>query len=401
MEPVAIEKERLLQTLQSRHSFIFNDLLSQSFIFISYLKNLSEFKLVDPDPLLYIPHVGRVIIDGVLQVGHNYEKQVRKRVNIIIKYDEAATMSGFVSLLRKLGISRLLDWNSHAMEKDLFSISNFFLSKSIETYSDLKDWLVSEDNRDCLLTARSGIGGNSSFKIGDKTADYFCVLVCQWDAVAVDSNIKEILSDAGISKKYNYHEMRSIVQLSALEMNIRPIDLDASIYNYSSLSSVSNKTQKNKITKPFSDRTEKSKTTESITDLAGNMPTQGDNFKGKVNDLSLYDAEGWLRRDIWFFKYSVNNNKKFGYPTRFNTIILVDTDGKDYELNFSKPDLENKVCLGTPGRLKPWYKKKGFNDTRVNPDEIVYFVYTGNGREFLILTEAEYKSGIAERLLEG
>lgn len=131
------------------------------------------------------------------------------------------------------------------------------------------------------------------------------------------------------------------------------------------------------------------------------MPIKGDVFEGKINDLCNYDASGWRRRDIWFYKNEIKRNEKFDYPTRNNTITLIDAEKKKYELNFSKPDFENWVCLGTPGRLKPWYKKKGFNDTRVNPDEIVYFVYTGNGREFLILTEAEYKSGIAERLLEG
>ena len=170
-------------------------------------------------------------MDAVLQVGHDYEKQVRKRVEYIKNYDEAVTVSGFLRILKKLGINELLDWNSPAMEIDLLAVGNFFANRGIETYSELKEWLKPEDNRDSLLSERSGLGGNSTFRVADKTADYFRVLVCHWDAVAVDSNIKAILENAGITSEYNYKEMRAIVQLAALEMNLRPIDLDASIYN--------------------------------------------------------------------------------------------------------------------------------------------------------------------------
>lgn len=87
------------------------------------------------------------------------------------------------------------------------------------------------------------------------------------------------------------------------------------------------------------------------------MPKKGDVFVGKINDLSQFDAAGWKRRDIWFYKNEINRNEKFDYPARKNTITLIDAEKKRYELNFSKPDLENKVCLGTPSHLKPWYKK--------------------------------------------
>jgi len=131
------------------------------------------------------------------------------------------------------------------------------------------------------------------------------------------------------------------------------------------------------------------------------MPKKGDVFVGKINDLSQFDAAGWKRRDIWFYKNEINRNEKFDYPARKNTITLIDAENNRYELNVTKPDEEKTVCLGTPSHLKPWYKKKGFDDTCVKPDEKVYFVYTGSGKEFLVLTEAEYTSGVAETLLEG
>ncbi len=113
-----------------------------------------------------------------------------------------------------------------------------------------------------------------------------------------------------------------------------------------------------------------------------------------VNDLRLKkdDADGWKRRDIWFFRHEINRREKFGYPTGNDQITLIDTDGYRYEMNFSKPDLGDKVCLGTPSRLKPWYRQKGFDDQVIRPNDRAYFEYTGHGTEFIMLTELEYRS---------
>jgi hypothetical protein len=121
------------------------------------------------------------------------------------------------------------------------------------------------------------------------------------------------------------------------------------------------------------------------------MPKKGDVFKGKINDLCQTDAYGWRRRDISFFKQKVNGVGKFGYPVPQQKIILIDTDNERYTLNFSKPNTNHTICLGTPSRLKPWYRKKGFNEKTVGQNEYIYFEYTGRGIEFIILTELEYR----------
>lgn len=131
----------------------------------------------------------------------------------------------------------------------------------------------------------------------------------------------------------------------------------------------------------------------------GSMPKRGETFVGKINDLSLWDATGWLRRDITIYKHELIRGEKFDYPTRHSHITLIDTDRERYELNFSKPETEDKVCLGTPSRLKPWYRKKGFDDKLINPNERIYFVYTGREREFIILTGQEYNLAKWKELL--
>jgi hypothetical protein len=128
---------------------------------------------------------------------------------------------------------------------------------------------------------------------------------------------------------------------------------------------------------------------------ANTMPSQGDAFRGQINDLSLDDAKGWRRRDIWFFKHELNRGESFGYPSQGDGIVLKDIEGERYELKFSKPDFQHKVCLGTPSKLKSWYQKKGFDYQSVKPTErVVFFEYTGHSNEFIILTEAEYNERI-------
>lgn len=124
----------------------------------------------------------------------------------------------------------------------------------------------------------------------------------------------------------------------------------------------------------------------------GSMPSAGAIFAGKINDLSQYDSKGWRRRDISFVKNEIKNDQKFGYPTRHQRITLIDSDGTQYKLNFSEPENDDSVCLGTPSRLKPWYQKKGFDYRSVNPDDKIYFEYTGQGVEFYVFTADEYLS---------
>jgi len=393
MKPDEKEIDGFAKALRSRHALRFDELVKQAEKLAIYIKALDDFKFVQTDPLLDIPHVGRVIVDAVLQVAHDYEKQVRSRVEKIITHPEASTISGFLHLMREQGISKLLDWNSDLTEKDMLSVGTFFANRGIETYSELKECLKSEENRESLMSERSGLGGNGTFRVADKTADYFRLLVCHWDAVAVDSNIKAILKNAAITSNYSYTEMRAVFQLAALDMSVRPIDLDASVY-YDSVAHPERYKQAREPKRPRVGQSSYKRTKEGGSVVTGPMPKKGDIFEGKVNDLRLKkdDTDGWKRRDIWFFKHETNRREKFGYPTRNDQITLIDTDGYRYEMNFSKPDLEDKVCLGTPSRLKPWYRQKGFDDQVISPNDRVYFEYTGHGTEFIILTELEYRS---------
>lgn len=239
MKPDRIQIDDLVGRLEKRNGVKFDQLKNEGRRFSGFLKALPNFRLVDPDPLLFVEHVGRVVVDGVLQVGHDFEKQVRKRVERIRSCPEAGSVSGFRLILEAQGIKQLLDFDSQGTEKDLLDVAKFFSGQGIESYTDLREWLRPEEHRDDLLSVKSKLGLNTRtpFKIADKTADYFRLLVCHWDAVAVDKGIKSVLAQAEVvafnSKRYSYKEKRAIVQLAALELGCRPIDLDQSIYHFS------------------------------------------------------------------------------------------------------------------------------------------------------------------------
>jgi len=239
MKPDITQIDDLVRNLKDRHGDKFGQLRNEAGKFSKFIKALPGFRIVDPDPLLFIEHVGRVIVDGVLQVGHDYEKQVRKRVNEISNYQEAVSLSGFRNLLKRQGISQLLDFDSPKTERDMLDVVQYLSDQGLESYSDIRDWLEPEEHRDGLVSVHSKLGLNTRtpFKVADKTADYFRLLVCHWDAVAVDKGVKSFLAQAEIvrlnSNKYSYKEKRGIIQLAALELECRPIDLDQSIYRFS------------------------------------------------------------------------------------------------------------------------------------------------------------------------
>jgi hypothetical protein len=201
---------------------------------VNYVHSLNDnFKITKAEPL---KHIGAIITDAVLQVGHRWKTHVGPRVERIENsYPEAGTISGLLSLLRSKGAQDLLNWNGIDAQERFRQTAEFFAREQIETVDDLHKWLQSEDNRDRLVTQSPRDDKAGIAKIANKTADYYRVLVGLPDAVAIDTYIKEFLTKAHIdTRKYKYEELRTIVQLAAKQMGIRPVDLDQSIWNFQS-----------------------------------------------------------------------------------------------------------------------------------------------------------------------
>jgi hypothetical protein len=185
-------------------------------------------------------HIGAIITDAVLQVGHHWKRQVGPRVERIkSEYPEAATISGILRLLQTIGAQDLLNWKGTDEQKRFHQTVEFFDREGIDSSDDLRSWLASDNNRERLITKSSRHDKAGIDKIADKTVDYYRTMVDIPDAVAIDALIRDFLKDAGV-KPGNYHKARTIVQLAApmlaaaKSMTIRPVDLDRSIWEFQS-----------------------------------------------------------------------------------------------------------------------------------------------------------------------
>ena len=131
--------------------------------------------------------------------------------------------------------------------------------------------------------------------------------------------------------------------------------------------------------------------------IGRSMPKIGDIFVGELTDVSLENGAGWNTRDIMFYKREIQWRQKFKYPRRGDQIVLIDTSGDRYRLNFRKPETADRVCLGPANSLDTWYQQQRISDgdvgtiARGRHRNKVYFVYTGNYSEFYIFTEDEFE----------
>ena len=191
-------------------------------------------------------HAGAIIVDAVLQVGHRWKTHVEKRIKRIeFKYPDAATISGLLRLLAAVGEKELLDWNGNDEQRRFRQTIEFFSQEDVDgekinTVSQLARWLASDTNRDRLLTKSQREDRAGIPRVADKTADYYRVMVGLPDAVAIDSLIAGFLRDAKVKGRSRYYNAKRIVQLAAPMLStirnedIRPVDLDLSIWEYQS-----------------------------------------------------------------------------------------------------------------------------------------------------------------------
>ncbi|MFP3880568.1 MAG: hypothetical protein ACLFVA_06410 [Dehalococcoidia bacterium] len=187
-------------------------------------------------------HIGAIIADAVLQVGHRWETHVGPRVERIKAiYPQAGTIPGLLRLLQQKGPQELLNWRGADEQDRLQKTADFFHKEEVETVGDLRAWLESDDNRDRLLTKSLRNDKADIPRIGDKTADYYRVLVGLPDAVAIDRRIADFLRDADVRRgRSQYLKARAIVQLAAPMLStirnqqVRPVDLDVSIWEFQS-----------------------------------------------------------------------------------------------------------------------------------------------------------------------
>jgi hypothetical protein len=136
---------------------------------IDHICSLSNFKIESEIDGNY-DHIGATITDAVLQAGLKYETVVKPKVmRLKNEFPEATTTSGFLSLIDRMPVDKLLQkQNGEGFKGDkpsrIFEVAQLFHKEGVETESDLKQWLESENSWNKLIQIKG---------IGNKTIDYF------------------------------------------------------------------------------------------------------------------------------------------------------------------------------------------------------------------------------------
>jgi hypothetical protein len=182
---------------------------------VGYIHVLPDFVIVETVDGDY-DHMGATITDAMLQPGIRYETTVRPRVRRLLKqYPEARTTSGFLNLLVDVGPNELLRWKGAKPERVL-GVTRFFVEQNIETEAALREWLQEPSNSARLKQLRG---------IGDKTADYFRILV--------GIHLYAFLKAASI-EVHSYDEAQRVINEAADLMGIDRRRFDHSIWKYMS-----------------------------------------------------------------------------------------------------------------------------------------------------------------------
>lgn len=167
-------------------------------------------------------HVGAIIVDAILQSGMNYQKIVRPRVEKLkATYPDARTTDDFLDLIERVGLSELIGWNGKAKLETIRSIAGLFQREGIQTRADLRGWLLQFGNADRMKQIKG---------VGNMTADYIKMLagveVCAADGLTIG-----FMKQAGLEHS-SYEESRDVLTKSARIMDVSPIALCFSIWDY-------------------------------------------------------------------------------------------------------------------------------------------------------------------------
>lgn len=144
-------------------------------------------------------------------------------------FPEAATTSGFLTLLHERGGEEVVHWTHPEKLGRMEAVAELFIAEGVETEADLRRWLCGEGtecgaNADKLAAVRG---------IGPKTIDYFKILCGEEDTAAVDVHLLRFLERAGV-ETHDYEEARATIAQAASLLGVSAARLDHSIWTYMS-----------------------------------------------------------------------------------------------------------------------------------------------------------------------
>ncbi|MFH1145866.1 MAG: hypothetical protein V1707_02805 [bacterium] len=194
-------------------------------LLLKYIDSLPDFKIIKPEIVTPYNHMGATITDAILQAGTRWETVVKPRILKLLKYPEAKTTKGFLNLLNKEGLKKLLDWKDKEKPARILGVVNFFIKESIKNETDLKKWLKNNQNITRLRKLRG---------IGNKTVDYLKIL-SGISTSAIDRHLITFLQKAGININIGqYLEAQKIINKTAERKKVEKSLFDYSLWKYMS-----------------------------------------------------------------------------------------------------------------------------------------------------------------------
>lgn len=188
-----------------------------------YIRSLTDFEVVESSGESR-GHMGALITNAILQPGLKYVSVVLPRVRRIRdEYPQAATTSGFLEVIARVGLTTLLKFENGPKPPWVLAAATFFKERGVETIEDLRHWLETPGSGDALLILDG---------VGYKTADYFRILA-GLPATAIDRHLLRFLESAGVEVE-GYHEAQRVVHATADLMAVNLRTLDHSIWKYMS-----------------------------------------------------------------------------------------------------------------------------------------------------------------------
>ncbi|WP_313536267.1 hypothetical protein [Arsenicicoccus bolidensis] len=171
-------------------------------------------------------HMGAVLADASLQAGINYATVVEPRVRRLIdEWPDATTTSAFVARSQTDDVAATLRFKPDSKKmRTLRDLTDFMHEEGVETPEALAVELLDEGFLGRLRRVKG---------VGPKTVDYLSILTGSHDHVAVDSQIKAFVREAGCAA-VTYKDVREIVVRAAAERGWTAGSLDAAIWKYRS-----------------------------------------------------------------------------------------------------------------------------------------------------------------------
>jgi hypothetical protein len=186
-----------------------------------FVMRLNDFVVTRRDGAGY-DHMGAIICDSILQAGLNYRSVVAPRIKeLLLRWPSGRRTSVFASMTKRYGIRDVLNWRDKEKPHRISALTDFFLRRSIETESELAEWLLDSSHASSLIDVRG---------VGPKTIDYIKSLVGV-QTVAVERQVRTFVSWAGLSLN-SYNEIRSVVCDAARLLGHDSCDLDHAIWKY-------------------------------------------------------------------------------------------------------------------------------------------------------------------------